>query len=267
MKKQNAKAQRRKGAKIDTEKQPILIIACAIFRGVLPALLEDRTASIIHMDYGLHVTPQKMRAAIQAHLDTLDKPHRVLIGYGLCGNGLVGLQSRQHTLVIPRVDDCIALFLGSRAAYLSAFRDNPATYYLTPGWIESGGEPLSAYQECCAKYGPDKAAWVADAMYRHYRNLCLLVLTPEELETYRSRASQIADFCRERWGWQYEERIGSDALIRRLTGKGVGRIETLASDDEFVVVEPDQEVRQESFMRSETILQEESGPCTTYTIK
>jgi hypothetical protein len=250
-----------------SEKQPILIIACAIFREVLNTLIADRSASVIFMDYGLHLTPQKMKTAIQAHIDALNKPHLVLIGYGLCGNGLVGLQSRQHTLVIPRVDDCIALFLGSRAAYLRAFQDNPATYYLTPGWIECGGEPWSAYQECSAKYGPDKAAWIGDAMYRHYRRLCFVAFTQEELGKYRPRALQIADFCREHWGWQYEERVGSDALIRRLIRSGAGIAEIPGSNGEFVVVEPGQEVRQESFMLSRTILKEEPGTCTTYTTK
>jgi hypothetical protein len=250
-----------------SEKQPILIIACAIFREVLHALIEDRTASVILMDYGLHLTPQKMKAAIQTHIDALNRPHLVLIGYGLCGNGLVGLQSRQHTLVIPRVDDCIALFLGSRAAYLQAFQDNPATYYLTPGWLECGGEPWTSYQECSAKYGPDKAAWIADAMYKHYRKLCFVAFTPEELAKYRPRAMQIAAFCLERWGWQYEERVGSDALIRRLFHTGAGLAETPGNNGEFVVVEPGQEVRQESFMLSRPILQEETGTCTTYTIK
>ena len=250
-----------------SEKQPILIIACPVFRDVFHSHIEDRATSVILMDYGLHLMPRKMKTAIQAHIDALNKPHLVLIGYGLCGNGLVGLQSRRHTLVIPRVDDCIALFLGSRAAYLRAFQDNPATYYLTPGWLECGGEPWSAYQECSAKYGPVKAAWIADAMYRHYRKLCFVAFTPEELGKYRPRALQIADFCRERWGWQYEERVGSDALIRRLIRSGAGLAETPGGTGEFVVIEPGQEVRQESFMSSQTTVQEEPGTCTTYTIK
>ena len=249
------------------EKQPVLIIACAIFRDALHALIENGTASVIVMDYGLHLTPQKMKDAIQAHIDGLDRPHLVLIGYGLCGNGLVGVQSRRHTLVIPRVDDCIALFLGSRAAYLRAFQENPATYYLTPGWLECGGEPWSSFQECSAKYGPDKAGWIADAMYQHYRKLCFVAFSPEELARYRPRALQVAGFCRERWNWQYEERTGSDELLRRLIGVGTGPAAIPGSGDDFVVVGPGREVRQEFFMPGQKVLQEEPGPCTTFTIK
>jgi hypothetical protein len=251
-----------------SEKQPCLIIACAVLRDVLRAPGTDPATPVILMDYGLHLTPLKMRAAIQAHIDALDTPHRVLLGYGLCGNGLAGLQSRQHTLVIPRVDDCISLFLGSRAAYLQAFQAEPATYYLTPGWLECGGEPWSAYQECSAKYGPDKAAWIADAMYRNYRRLCFLAFTPEEQEKYRPRALQVAEFCRQRWGWRYEERIGSDALIRRLRHfAGGGAEDPPDGTKELLIIPPGQEVRQESFMLSQTNLQEESALCTTFTIK
>jgi hypothetical protein len=250
-----------------SEKLPVLIIACAIFREILQARIEDGTASVILMDYGLHLTPQKMKGAIQAHIDALDRPHLVLLGYGLCGNGPVGLQSRQHTLVIPRVDDCIALFLGSRAAYLRAFQDNPATYYLTPGWIECGGEPWSTYQECSAKYGADKAGWIADAMYRRYRKACFIALSPEELARYRPRALQIAAFCRERWNWQYEERLGSDRLIRRLIGACAGFDGTPGSSEDLIVVEPGRDVLQEWFMSSQTALEEGPATCTTCTIK
>lgn len=236
----------------------IVLIACAVFRDALSQCIGDPGIPVIYMDYGLHLTPRKMRAAIQEQIDALEEPHRVLIGFGLCGNGLVGLRSRQHTLLIPRVDDCISLFLGSRAAYLEEFHANPATYYLTPGWIESGGEPWSEHRKCCDKYGPDKAALISDAMYGKYRRLCFVAFTPRDLERYRPRALQIAAFCRERWGWEYQERVGSDALIRRLFEFGrAGDSAARAGIDEFVVVQPEEEVRQEQFMLSLVALQKE----------
>jgi hypothetical protein len=51
------------------------------------------------MEYGLHLTPQKTTPAIQAQIDALPAPGTVLIGYGLCGNGLVGLKSRHRRLL------------------------------------------------------------------------------------------------------------------------------------------------------------------------
>jgi hypothetical protein len=230
-------------------KQPTLMIACAVLRDVLNRR-EDTDLSIAFMDYGLHLTPKKMRAEIQSRIDVLETPHRILIGFGLCGNGLAGLNARKHTLIIPRVDDCISLFLGSREAYLRAFQAEPGTYYLTPGWLECGGEPRTEYLKCRGKFGPDKADFVADSMYRRYRKVCFIALTADDLNRHRPAALQVAAFCRQRWGWQYEERIGSDALIRRLLdfarADGVGVPPQDAG--ELLIIGPGGEVQMEHFM-------------------
>lgn len=250
------------------ENQQIVVIACAVLREVIGQYTKDRSMQFICMEYGLHLTPQKMTPAIQAQIDALPAPSTVLIGFGLCGNGLVGIKSRHHTLIIPRVDDCVSLFLGSRQAYLREFQADPATYYLTPGWLECGGEPKSEYEKCRDKYGPEKAAFVSDALYARYRRVCLVAFTREDLDRYRPRAIEVAEFCRERWGWKYQERVGSDALIRRLLD--VARVRVAADEapdlQDFVVVKPGEEVRQEPFMSGQT-LQEESGTCSTYTTK
>ena len=246
-----------------------MLIGCAVFREVLSRAPEVKGCKLHIMDYGLHLTPRKMRSAIQEPIDALAVPHLVLIGFGLCGNGLVGLQSGIHTLVIPRVDDCIALFLGSRAARLRECAANPATYYLTPGWLECGGEPWSEHRNLCAAYGAEKADRISWAMYKNYRRLCFLAFTAEELERCRPRALQVAEFCRERFGMEYEERIGSDALMRRLLAFGGAGTELREADPagEFVIVPPGSEVVPEPFMRNQEPVQEEINPCTTCTTK
>jgi len=78
-----------------------------------------------YLDFGLHLEPKRMKSALQARLEALPEPSVVLIGYGLCGNGLVGLEAGPHTLVIPRTDDCIAILLGSRSARSRAPTTSP----------------------------------------------------------------------------------------------------------------------------------------------
>jgi hypothetical protein len=174
----------------------------------------------------------------------------VLLGFGLCGNGLVGLQSHAHTLIVPRVDDCVALFFGSRSVYVREFQAEPGTYYLTPGWLECGGEPKTEFLKCCEKYGEQKAAVITDALYGHYRKACFLALTPEDLEQYRPQAQQVAQFCGERWGWQYKEVVGSNALILRLLEfirEGIP-VDPRQDPKDFVILRPGEEVKQEPFM-------------------
>ena len=64
-----------------------------------------------------------------------------MLAYGMCGNGLKGIRAGIHTLLMPRTEDCIAIFLGSNEAYRTEFLEHPGTYYLTGGWFEAGSDP------------------------------------------------------------------------------------------------------------------------------
>ncbi len=238
--------------------QPTVVIACAVFRDAILDTPYKQNARVVFMDYGLHLTPRRMRAAIQEQIDSLPAPHLVLIGFGLCGNGLVGLEAHNHTLVIPRADDCVALFFGSRRAYLREFHAEPGTYYLTPGWLQCGGEPKSEYLKCANRYGAEKATMICDALYGRYRRACFIALSSGELEQYREQAGQVANFCRERWGWGYKEIIGSPVLVERLLEFSRQEVHTheLRTTEEFIVIQPGQEVLQEPFML-QPALQEE----------
>jgi hypothetical protein len=224
----------------------VVVLSCQVLQDMLQSLLPPGLAGqVIFMDYGLHRVPQKMTRALQEVLDGIEQPSLVLLGYGLCGNGLRGLRSGRHVLVAPRVDDCIALLLGSHRAYMREFEAVPGTYYLCKGWLESGSNPLQEYQEYEARYGPQEAMWLVDQQYGNYERLVLVAHSQADLEAYRPQALEVARFC-ERWGMRYEERLGSDAYVRRL-------IEAAASPeragDDFVVVPPGGEVRQDDFRR------------------
>ena len=82
----------------------------------------------------------------------------ILLGYGRCSNGLAGLRAGRHRLVLPAVDDCISLLLGSRAPYLEQFTAQPGTYYYTRGWIEYIDDPYHEYLEMIPKYGRRRRA-------------------------------------------------------------------------------------------------------------
>jgi len=90
---------------------------------------------------GLHDLGGKpMAARIQEVVDRTPEGayQAILLGYGLCGNGLDGLIARHTRLVLPRAHDCIALLMGSHHRYQVYFEDNPGTYYRSTGWLERG---------------------------------------------------------------------------------------------------------------------------------
>jgi hypothetical protein len=229
-----------------TDQRPVVVLACKVFESLLENHLPpDLADQVTFLDYGLHTYPKKLTKAVQEQIDSIQKPSRIMLGYGLCGNGLNGIRAGQHTLLIPRADDCIAILLGSYQAYIKEFNDNPGTYYLTKGWLESGSDPLKQYHETVEKYGAETGEWIMDQQYMHYKRLVLVAHTQEDLEKYRPRALEVAKYC-ERWGMEYEEVLGSDVYVREL----VSTINTLSdSNDEFLVISPGEVIEQTQFFR------------------
>ena len=234
------------------EKLPIVVLSCLVLQDLLVDLLPDGLArQVTFMDYGLHRVPAKMAGALQEVLDGLAEPSLVVLGYGLCGTGLKGLRAGRHTLLVPRVDDCITLLLGSYRAYMREFQAVPGTYYLSKGWLESGSHPLKEYQEYTPKYGAEQAMWIMDQQYQHYERLVLVTHSQADQESYRPQALEVARFC-ERWGMRYEEILGSGGYVRRLIGVATALVsasQCIPPDGDFLIIPPGGEIRQEMFMR------------------
>jgi hypothetical protein len=87
--------------------------------------------------------------------------------------------------------------------------------------------------------------WIMDQQYQHYQRLVLVAHSQEDMDKYRPQAQAVADFCA-RWGMRYEEILGSDQLVRRLVEVAAALDQ---AGDDFVVVPPGGEIRQEAFMR------------------
>ena len=86
------------------------IIACATVAEEL-RLMGVPEGELLELEFGLHVYPDKLRETLQGEIDAVPGEGDIVLGYGLCSNAAVGLVSRTHRIIIPRVDDCIALFL------------------------------------------------------------------------------------------------------------------------------------------------------------
>ena len=229
-----------------TMTQPVVVISCAVFQHLLEDMLpQDLDADITFLDYGLHVVPKNLRATVQKTIDSVREPSLIVLGYGLCGNGLNGIKAGEHTLLVSRADDCISILMGSYDKYLEQFNGNPGTYYLTKGWLESGSDPLQEYHAMVEKYGEETAAWLMDEQYRHYKKLVLIAHTQEDLDKYRPRALEVAKYC-ERWGMQYGELLGSDAYVGGL----VQAITTVKeSNEDFLLIPPGGTLQQSQFLR------------------
>jgi hypothetical protein len=212
-----------------------LVIACAtVIEELLPLLPPDvkhRT-----LDFGLHRDPNKLRHALQDTVDACqDEADTIILGYGLCSQGVIGVRATGCTLVVPRVDDCIAIFLGSCSAYRKQSRSEPGTYYLTKGWIEAGDSPFAEYERMVSSRGQKHAERIIRLMLNNYRRLALINTGQYVLEHYRDYARRTA----EQFGLRYEEIEGSTALAKKMV--------TGPWDDDFIIVQPGQAIEFQHF--------------------
>lgn len=221
-------------------KLPVVFLACKVFEGII-----DNVGGVTSqfLEYGLHSIPKTLKKVVQEEIDCIESPSLIMLGYGLCGNGLDDIRAGKHTLVIPKADDCIAIFMGSRQRYLTQFEKNPGTYYLTKGWFEVGSDPLSEYEKLVGKYGAETADWLMEQQYQNYRCLMFVAHRQEDLEVYRPRALEVAAYC-DRFGMVYEEYLGSEDFLEQIV-EALELQENWSSN--FIVVPPGGTLRQEMF--------------------
>ena len=217
-----------------------LVIACAtVIEEILPFLPSDIPAETL--DFGLHLHPHELRKSLQERIDLVSLQADVLLlGYGLCSMAVVGLRATAAHLVIPRVDDCIAIFLGSCSAYREQARKEPGTYYLTKGWMEVGDSPFEEYKRLTRKFGEATAQRMTRLMLRNYTRLGFINTGQYQIEHYRDLARQTA----EKFDLRFEEIDGAPDLVKKLIFG--------PWDEDFLVVEPGQTIQYTDFVRSHT---------------
>ena len=211
------------------------IIACETIGAELRDLTPKGTPCKF-LEFGLHLTPEKLNAALQHEIDeTPEDVGTILLGYGMCSKGAVGLRARSHTLIIPKVDDCIGLLLGSRTEQARQCSRAPGTFYLTKGWIECGDDPYTEYLKMKEKHGHERAYWLEKKIIENYTRLALVNTGNYNLEKYREYAKTVAKF----FDLAFEEIPGSNVLLRKLLAGNW--------DEDFVIVEPGETVRYDMF--------------------
>jgi hypothetical protein len=174
---------------------------------------EDDGTDILYIEQDLHRTPDKLLVRVQEKIDQVARTaSRIVLGYGLCAKGIVGITATEPELIIPRCHDCIALFLGSPNRHLEIFREKPGTYYLTPGWIAEKKDPLGVLEEYVPRYGRETARWVIEEELKHYTHIALIDTGVAEIAPLRARAMENAAVLKKR----YEEIPGNLDYFREL---------------------------------------------------
>ena len=215
------------------------IVTCQIFasdfRRLLPPETEIRT-----LDIALHVNPGQLKIKLQECVDELDHDCRhIILGYGLCSCAVEGVVARNASLVIPRMDDCTGVMLGSKSEYLCQQQIEPGTYYLSQGWMEADTHLFAEYQIMLKRFGEERAHRLMQSMLAHYRRLAYITsdINPSEV---RNR-----NYCLEtarQFNLRFEEIPGSTRILKKLIAR--------QWDEDFLVFEPGEPIDRWRFFES-----------------
>jgi hypothetical protein len=203
--------------------------------------------SFHHLDMALH---QRFAAvlhdALQAAIDECADGDAVAIAYGLCNQGVVGLQARTVPVVIPRAYDCIGILLGSGRRYRDELAVEPGTYFQSAGWLEHaqsdarqpdftfGPNSNVTRERLVERYGDENADYLLkefEGFTKHYERLAFIATPVAEAARWQREAEVLA----QRSGWRFERLEGDVGWLRRL-------LEGPWQDEEFLVVQPGQRV-------------------------
>lgn len=227
------------------------LVSCEVlFREMCDAVARSpHQVDVEFLPKGLHdLGGTRMRDELQKIVNAVDTKRydAILMGYALCGNGLLGLEAREARLVVPRAHDCIALLMGSRHRYQEYFDSHPGVFFRSTGWLERGYglEQLSmkprtgtgySLEELIARYGEESGQYLFEEMTRyqkHYRELAYIETGLEPDSAFEERAREEASSH----GWNFSKLSGDLCLFRRLVNGDW-------MEGDFLVVPPHHRIR------------------------
>jgi len=226
------------------------IIACDVLNREISYLASQSKnyVDVTFLNQGLHNTPDKLREMVQAEVDkangefpynyynTCPNYDYIIVGYGLCSNGIVGITSKNIPMIIPRAHDCLTLLMGSKEKYKSNFEKYPGTFWFSSGWIERGWQPselkyAALLKDYTQRYGEDNAEYLMEMeqnSLKDYKNAGFINWDCfQNNEYYRSVTKDSAMF----FNWDFLEIEGSSCLLGNI-------INGEFHDSEVLVVPP-----------------------------
>ena len=232
------------------------VIACDVLNREISYLASQSSCfiDVTFLHQGLHDTPDQLNKMLQEEISRANEgfPYNhgglqpnydyIIIGYGLCSNGIIGVSSKSIPLVIPRGHDCITLLLGSKQRYQDYFDGHPGTYWFSTGWIERGWQPSeqkyqALYNDYLERYGEDNAlylmemeqSWMKDynsATFIHWD--CLV-----KQDYYKQFTKNSTDYLK----WNFNELNGNPLLLQKI-------LNGVFDEKEVLIVPPGKAVTQ-----------------------
>jgi hypothetical protein len=193
---------------------------------------------------GLHELPDRLNRSLKEALSGVDpdKYDYILVNYGLCGNGTLGIYHPDVPIIVHTFHDCIPLLIGDRKYHSEYVSERPGTFWFSCGWIE--GFPLPGSPDFAEKYAEfynreineKQRDLIEQMLMQNYTHLTFIrwdELGPKLAEKGRDYTKRCARSLgsRLRRKLVYDEVKGSPEILRRF-------VEGEWDSDDFLCLEP-----------------------------
>ena len=232
------------------------LLGCKVFEREIASITYNcrNVIDVTLLRQKLHMTPEKLREAIQAEIDSIDSNEHaysndienndfdaLLVGYGLCSNAVLGIHSRRYKLVIPRAHDCVAMIMGDRCRYNEFYQENPGTFFYWPGMLEIRGLDETEYRErryqmYLMRYQGDEEraqmmVEVEEKLTGNYDQIAYIGWPELTFPEHETEARRIAADK----GWKYCKIEGRNTLLKQM-------VDGDWPEDRFLIIEPGETV-------------------------
>jgi G3E family GTPase len=201
---------------------PYAILACDVFEEELQHLGGSNPpwAALGQLPMGLHDQPDHLRAQVQttiAGIESNPAIETIALAYGRCGNGLLGVKAERCQLILPQAHDCISILLGSCERHAAILKENPGSYFFSPGWVRGKRVP-----------GPDRESYLRELYAERYADDPDMIddLVEADSDTFAQHNcaayvaitdnSAAADYCRNcalHLGWSHWQLEGDPSFL------------------------------------------------------
>lgn len=138
-----------------------------------------------------HDVPARLRQNIQKKLDSMEDVDRVLLAFTTCGGTMVGLQTGNYELVIPRLDDCLSLLMGSMARRKEVL-EGGFGLFVTKSWLENENNTAAQLERIRSKYPEARAKKIIEVMYGNFDSFNVIDTGAYDVHTVLPRTEALA---------------------------------------------------------------------------
>ena len=215
-----------------------LVISCKMLSDELHKVCEGKKniPRIIELERGMHNNPKRLQEILQEQIHENQDVDEIVLTYGLCGNGTLGLMSPKTKLIIPKFDDCISQLLYQDCIGRKKRSEvQKGHLYVTRGWTLDQEAILPQCQNILSIYGADTGKEIINQIYGGYQQISIIDTKAYDMHQVENYVKNIKKYL----NVEVENVCGSTDILEKIISGNY--------DDNFIILSPGEVLEEKMF--------------------